>query len=123
MMKTTANENKVSQWKIAYNTRCHFVFTFLMEVLSVSASSLCVEAESAFVKVCNKKTPCDKTKGSTKLFGMSVIETKLVMSILKVVQKPIKYSPPQTKKYESKIVAMGNLSKICLNIILECKAV
>ena len=114
-MKGTVIENNVSKLKRLAIISCFLVLIFFG---SSGIVSLCREVDNTFVKSCIKKNPCDKTNGSIKLLGTSVMETKLVMSILKVVQKPIRYSPPQTKKYDSKIVANGNLSIICLNIII-----
>ncbi len=55
----------------------------------------------------NIKNPCEIIKGKTKLFGMSVRETKLEMSTLNMLQNPIKYNPPQINKYVRRIVVAG----------------
>lgn len=87
---------------------------------SVCSSSFCIVELRKFVRRLNRKNPCDKTNGRMKLLGMSVNETNGVISTPNVVQKPIRYSPPQIKKYASRIVVNGSFSSSPFIIVSYC---
>ncbi len=62
----------------------------LLPAFGCRSGSVTSGAVKTFVSRLNKKKPCEMTKGNIKLLGMSEIDTKLDMSTLNVVQKPIR---------------------------------
>lgn len=70
--------NKVSQCKRADKKRFHQDISFF-DPFGVPSFSR--GAVKKFVRLCTKNKPCDIENGNTKLFGISVIDTKFVISI------------------------------------------